>query len=177
MSITPTGNPAWVRSNGHTVYGGNVNKTNYQSVGTVNPRTDVSAENVCRMAADLAAVARVSPFSVMTYTCDDTTPAAPTVNSYYAMAGSTPTGTRNGNGDVTFAWSGAYLDDYGVSGTANIIGAVATPHTTGVVTWSATVERIDSNADGVYDSIRVRVYDETNTAVANAKVTLMTFTG
>lgn len=177
MTITPSGNPAWVRSNGHTAYGGNVNKTNYQSVGTVNPRTDVSAENICRMAADLAAVARVSPFSVMTFTCDDTTPGAPVVNSYFAMAGGAPTGTRNGNGDVTFAWSDSYLDDYGVSGTANILGAVATAHTAGVVTWAVSVQRIDADADGIFDSLRVRVYDETNTAVPNAKVTLITWTG
>lgn len=177
MSITPTGNPAWVRSNGHTAYGGNINKVNYQSVGTVNPRTDLSAENLCRIAADLAAVARTSPFSVMTFTCDDTTPGAPVVGSYFAMAGSAPTGTRNGNGDVTFAWSDSYLDDYGVSGLANIRAAVATPHTTGVISWTASVQLIDADADGNFDTVRVRVYDETNTAVPNAKVTLITWTG
>lgn len=177
MSIVPTGNPAWVRSNGHVAYGGNVNKVNYQSVGTINPRTDLSAENLCRIAADLAAVARVSPFSVMTYTCNDAAPAAPTISSYYAMVGTSPTAVRNGNGDVTFSWSDSYLDDYGVSGNANIIGAIATPHATSAVTWFASAELIDSDADGVFDSIRVRVLDQAGAAVSNVKVTLTTWTG
>jgi hypothetical protein len=177
MSIVPTGNPAWVRSNGHTAYGGNVNKVNYQSVGTVNPRTDLSAENLCRIAADLAAVARVSPFAVMTFTCDDTTPAAPTINTYYAMAGSSPTPTRNGNGDVTFQWAGSYADDYGVVANANIIAATATVVTSGANTYVATVELLDANANGVFESVRVRVVDQAVAAVSNAKVCLTIWTG
>jgi len=176
MSITPTGNPAWVRSNGHTAYGGNVNKTNYQSVGTINPRTDLSAENLCRIAADLAAVARVSPFAVVTFTCDDTTPAAPTVSNYYAMAGAAPIATRNGNGDVTFAWSGTYNDDYGVAGRANIIGATATVQS-GAAVRIATAQLLDANADGIFESVRVRVFDNAAAAVSNPKVTLSVWTG
>jgi hypothetical protein len=176
MSITPTGNPAWVRSNGHTAYGGNVNKVNYQSVGTINPRTDLSAENLCRIAADLAAVARVSPFAVVTFTCDDTTPAAPTVSNYYAMAGAVPIATRNGNGDVTFAWSGTYNDDYGVAGVANIIGATATVQS-GAAVRIATAQLLDANADGIFESVRVRVFDNAAAAVSNPKVTLSVWTG
>ena len=177
MSIVPTGNPAWVRSNGHTAYGGNVNKLNYQSLGTVNPRTDLSAENLCRIAADLAAVARVSPFAVMTFTCDDTTPSAPTINAYYAMAGSSPTPTRNGNGDATFQWAGSYADDYGVVANANIIAATATVVTNGANTYVATVELLDANADGVFESVRVRVVNQAVVAVSNAKVCLTIWTG
>jgi len=176
MSVTPTGSPAWVRSNGHTAYGGNINKVNYQSVGTINPRTDLSAENLCRIAADLAAVARVSPFAVMTFTCDDTTPAPPTITSYYAMAGNPPTPTRNGNGDVTFAWEGSYVDDYGVAGVANIIGATATVQS-GAVVRVATVQLLDANANGVFESVRVRVFDNAAAAVSNPKVTLTIWTG
>lgn len=177
MSIVPTGSPAWVRSNGHTAYGGNVNKTNYQSVGTVNPRTDVSAENVCRIAADLAAVARTSPFAVLTFTCDDTTPAAPTITSYYAMAGNAPTATRNGNGDVTLQWAGTYNDDYGVAGKANIVAATATVINSGAAVRVASVQLLDSNADGVFESARIRVFDNAAAAVSNPTVTLTIWTG
>lgn len=177
MSIIPTGNPAWVRSNGHTAYGGNVNKVNYQSVGTINPRTDVSAENVCRIAADLSAVARTSPFAVMVFTCNDTAPAAPTVSTYYAMAGSAPTGTRNGNGDVTFEFAGSYTDDYGVVGKANIIAATATVINAGAVVRVASVQLLDANADGVVESVRVRVFDNAAAAVSNPTVSLTIWTG
>lgn len=177
MSIVPSGNPAWSRSNGHTAYGGNVNKVNYQSVGTVNPRTDVSAENICRMAADLAAVARTCPFSAMRFTCDDVTPAAPTIDSYYAMAGSQPTATRNGPGDVSFEWANSYMDDYSVSANANIMGAIATVHSVAAADYIATVELIDGDADGVNDTVRVRVVDGAGAAVLNPTVTLTTWTG
>lgn len=177
MSIVPSGNPAWSRSNGHSAYGGNVNKINYQSVGTVNPRTDVSAENICRIAADLAAVARTCPFATMTFTCDDVSPAAPTIGSYYAMAGSSPTATRNGDGDVTFEWAASYLDDYGVSAAANIVSATACVHVLAMNVHIATVELIDSDADGINDSVRVRVVDAAGAAVADPTVTLTVWTG
>jgi hypothetical protein len=176
MSIVPTGNPAWARSNGHTAYGGNVNKVNYQSVGTINPRTDLSAENICRMAADLAAVARVSPFAVITFTCNDTAPAAPTVDHYYAMAGNTPTGTRNGTGDVTFDWENSYTDDYGVSANANIIAATVTVHSSAGIAYYACVQLLSSGGT-IYDQVRVRAFDFAGAALSDAKMTLSIWTG
>ena len=177
MSITPTGYPVWVRANGHTAYGGHINKTNYQSVGTVNPRTDLSAENLCRIAADLAAVARTAPFSVCTFQCSDAVPAAPTLSTYYAMAGNQPTATRNGNGDVSFLWQDSYADDYGVIANANIVAAVGMVLTPAATPGYVTTEISDADADGVNDTVRVRVFDENGMAVSNAVVSLITWTG
>ena len=114
MPITPTGNPAWTRSAGIESYGGNVNKRNHLSQGVVDPETDISAENLSRIAADLTAVARVSAFSAIRFTCNDTSPAAPTVanvlqqtaiNTAGYEGDAAPTGmpslARNGTGDVT----------------------------------------------------------------------------
>lgn len=177
MSVIPTGNPAWVRSNAHTAYGGNVNKVNYQSVGTVNPRTDLSAENLCRMAADLAAVARTAPFATMTFQCQDSAPSDPDIEKYYSMAGGQPTGTRNGVGEVLFTWSPSYTDDYGVSGNVNIIGAIATAHATAPGAIFATVQLGDTNADGRNDTVYVYVYDFAANPVVDARVTLTVWTG
>lgn len=163
---TPTGNPAWIRTNDHSAYGGNVNKTNYESVGTVNPRTDLSAENLCRIAADLAAVARTAPFAVIKFTCNDSSPAVPTINEFTAMVGGQPTGARNGNGDVTFTWSSSYNDPYGVSGTTTIIGGEATVNNIGG--YFAVVI-----ASG--NSARVVVFDHTGAAVSNPTVTLVVY--
>ena len=177
MSITPTGYPVWVRANGHTAYGGHINKTNYQSVGTINPRTDLSAENLCRIAADLAAVARTAPFSVVAFQCNDTVPAAPTVSKYFAMAGTAPTGTRNGNGDVSFVWPESFADDYGIVANANIVAAVATPQQTMAGMLFASVQISDADADGINETVRVRVVDSTGAAVSDAVVSLTTWTG
>lgn len=175
MSIVPTGNPAWVRTNAHTVYGGNINKTNFQSIGTVNPRTDLSAENVCRIATDLAAVARTTPFAVMTFDCNDTVPAAPSIVSYYAMAGSSPTGVRNGTGDVTFTWQNSYTDDYGISGNMNIVAWM--PATQGVSLAFVNALRFDTDADGNYNQLLVRAFNNAGAALANARITLCVWTG
>src|SRR5574342_207944 len=129
MAIVPTGAPLWTRQTDHTQYGGHLQKQNYLSQGVVNSITDVGAEDFCRMCSDLAAVARTSPMWIITYLCNDGSPAAPTIEivrgatgvrlvSY--AGGSPPTGfpsaARNGNGDVTFTFSATYADEYGVSG-------------------------------------------------------------
>lgn len=126
MTITPAGLPAWSRSADHTYYGGHPNKANYQSQGVVNPRTDVGAEAIARLSADLAAAVNTSPMWVITYL--DGGGGAPTVESVYGMTGvrttsygggSPPTGfpsaARNGTGDVTFTFASSYADPYGVT--------------------------------------------------------------
>lgn len=123
---TPTGSPAWTRSAEATVYGGHQNKRDYQAQGVVNPQTDVSAAEFKRLCADLAAVVRVAPFAVVRLSCDDSTPAEPTVHAVFQQTGTTttdysgdnppegfPAVTRNGDGDVTIAWDADYKDDYG----------------------------------------------------------------
>ena len=87
MPIIPTGNPAWTRSSAHTTYGGDLNKRNHLSQGVVDPETDLGAEQLTRMTEDLAAIARVSPFSVITYTNNDGSPAAPTISTVLQMNG------------------------------------------------------------------------------------------
>ena len=129
MAITPAGSPAWTRAATHEDYGGDLNKQNYLSKGVIDALTDVGAEEICRIAADLEAVTRTSPFCVMNITCNDATSAAPTVNSALLMTGARstsyegdapPTGfpecsrVSDGVVDVTFAAS--YSDDYGAAG-------------------------------------------------------------
>lgn len=175
MAIEPTGLPAWVRSNDHTSYGGNVSKKNYQSAGAINPQTDVDAANWCRIATDLAAVAKTSPFAVMRFLCNDAVPGAPTIQSYSGMIGTQPTAARNGNGDVQFTWAASYEDPYGVEGIVDITMAI--PITHGSTAAIPTVEISDSNSDTYGDRIRVRVKDTAGAAISDAVVTLVVWTG
>lgn len=167
MALTPSGSPAWVRTNDHTAYGGDVNKANYQSQGSVNPRTDLTAENICRLAADLAAIARTAPLARLAYTCNDAAPAAPTITSSGSMWAQDPTPTRNGNGDVTFTWAASYTDPYGVSGNVNIIGAKAT--LVGTTASEIPVELVDAH------TVRVRAFDTAGAAISDAKVALVIY--
>lgn len=127
MTTTPAGLPAWSRTADHTVYGGHLQKQNYQSQGVVNPRTDVGAEAIARLAADAEATTRTCPFLVATYSNSDTSPAAPTIESIYMMTGvrtssylgsAPPTGfpsaARNSTGNVTFTFAASYADPYGI---------------------------------------------------------------
>jgi hypothetical protein len=175
MAITPDGVPAWVKSGDHTSYGGHINKINYQSQGAVNPRTDVTAEQLCRMAADLAAVMRTAPFAIMTYTHNDAAPAVPTVNEYVAMSGTAPSGVRNGHGDVTFTWSASYSDEYSVSGNIHFIGAIAT--VLSATSEFADVLLSDVDTNGLNEVARIRIFDDAGAAVQDAQVSVMLFTG
>lgn len=175
MSIVPSGNPAWVRTNAHTAYGGNINKTNFQSIGTINPRTDLSAENICRIAADLSAVARTCPFAVMTFDCFDTVPLPPNILAYYAMAGSAPTRVRNGIGDVTFTWQNSYTDDYGVAGNFSIIAFTLASQGSSLAFVNAV--RIDPDADSRFNQLNVRISDNAGVPIPDARVALSIWTG
>ncbi len=176
MSITPTGSPLWTRQTSHVDYGGNLNKTNYMGAGVVSALTDVGAEDFVRICSDLASVARTSPMWVITYLCNDTSPAAPTIEivrgatgvrlvSY--AGGSPPTGfpsaARNGNGDVTFTFAASYNDEYGVAGAWAPVDCTASVASTAArsVTWIA------SGA-----TLRVRVFDAAGAAVSDPRVTI-----
>ena len=126
MSINPAGAPAWSRAADHTDYGGHVNKRNYQSQGAVNAQTDVTAEQITRIAADLAAAVRTAPFAVLSFTTSST--AAPTVHPCRLMTGALatayagdvpPTGypsvEATGADEVTITFAASYSDDYSVS--------------------------------------------------------------
>ncbi len=161
---TPTGLPAWTRTAEASVYGGHDDKRDFMGQGVVNPQTDISAAEFRRLAADLAAVARTAPFAVVYLTCDDTTPADPTVNRVRQMTGVTstsyagaspptgmPTVTREGDGDVTLEWEASYSDDAGVSSDINIRFAMANVAEDG--DYTATVELVDER------TVRVRAFE------------------
>lgn len=177
-AIVPSGAPAWVRSNDHTVYGGNTEKTNYQSQGVVNPRTDVGAEAIARMAADLEACARTAAFCELTIQCDDATPANPTVLVVNQMSGSRvvsyaggsppagfPYAIRVSNGVVDVNWASSYNDPYSVAGAVNIKHALAAAHGTSALATTCSVSSTTS--------VRVYVWNvAAGTAATSPKFTL-----
>ena len=175
MHTIPTGAPAWVRTNTHETYGGNTEKRDYQAQGPVNPLTDVGAQQFCRMAADMQALAAVAEFATITYLCNDAAPGAPTIERYDGMAGAAPTPTRNGNGDVTFVWAASYNDAYSRPGALHIVHAEVAVH--GTTAAHATVVIDDSNADGLNDRVRVRAWTVGGAAKSDARVTLTVTTG
>lgn len=129
MPITPTGAPAWLRANTHVEYGGDLNKRNFLSQGVIDPQTDVGADQFSRIVADMEALSRTCPFAIFTFRNNDTSPAAPLVQSVFMMPGVRKTsyagdaapsgfvsGARNGTGDATFTFQNSYFDAYGVEG-------------------------------------------------------------
>lgn len=134
---TPNGNPAWTRSADHTFYGGHASKANYNGEPIVNPRTDVGADSIQRMATDLAAVARMAPFAVGTFSSPGAGGAV-TVTACRLMTGavaasysgtSPPAGfpsiTHAGSGVYVVEIGKAYTDDYSVVGVFEPVFAFA----------------------------------------------------
>jgi hypothetical protein len=144
------------------------------SQGVTDPTSDVSAEQFSRMVEDQAQVSRVAPFAILTYQCNDTSPAAPTVLHYSAMAGAAPSGTRNGNGDVTWTWDAAYDDAYGVSAEFNIGHAKAGVQSSTIAVANHVIS--DPNVDGLNESVQVVARTSSNMAIQNAIVTLTIWT-
>jgi len=170
MAVVPTGNPAWNRTNDHVDYGGDLNKINYESQGAVNPRTDLTAEQVVRIAADMAAVMRASGFATITLQCNDTVPAAPTILDYDGMF-APPIPTRNGNGDVTLTWLVDYADEYGVIADTDIKHGGAQVHGTG--NFTAAVELLDPDLNLKNEVVRVRSFAAaTGVALIDPKLTV-----
>lgn len=174
---TPAGSPLWVRSADHTSYGGHTAKRNYQSQRCINPLTDVGAEHITRIAADLAAIGKTVPFCVLTFLARDTTPADPMVESCQMLpsgiasgsyvGSSPPSGfpsvVRNADGDHTITFASSYSDAYSVAGGFGVRAAKASPH--GATAFSTTVE---FTAGGQ----TVRVYSKTTVAYQNGRVTV-----
>lgn len=164
MAIVPTGLPVWARTRSHTDVGGNTNKRNYLSRGAIDALTDVGAEALCRLAADLEAIGRTAPFATITYLCNDGSPAAPTIECVYGMigvrttsyaGGSPPAGfpsaARNGNGDVTFTFASSYNDPYSVA------GAFAIKHACGGIHGTTAGEPVVEIATAT--TLRVRLFN------------------
>lgn len=125
---TPTGLPYWARTTSAEFYGGILGKEDYQTPGVINARTDVSAAQFLRLCADLAGVARVAPVGMAQWLCNDSAPAAPTIQA--AACGATrssssyagdaapsglPSATRLGNGSIRLVFPVTSEDDFQVS--------------------------------------------------------------
>lgn len=182
MTVTPTSSPIWTGASGHEAYGGHANKRNHLSQGVIDPETDVSAEQLARMATDLAAVARVAPFAVLDITCNDTSPAAPTINSclmntgirttsYEGDAAPTgfPTAARVATGRFTLQFSSSYSDDYSVSGTFIVRPGIGSHADTA----GGTVAVI---RDGD-TTLTVRAFTAAGAADSDARVTVVVYAG
>lgn len=176
MTITPTGLPAWTRTADHTQYGGHTEKRDFMGVGPINPRTDVAAAELCRAAADLAATARTAPMWVLVFQCNDSSPAAPTVEVALGMTGvrftsyeadNPPTGfpsaVRGGNGQVTFTFESSYADDYGTDGDYGVLVATGSASSTSARIVTATTTAT---------TVTVRVFDDAGAAVSDPLVCL-----
>jgi hypothetical protein len=175
---TPNGYPAWKHTSNHETYGGDLNKRNYQSQGSVNAQTDVDVAGFCRMAEDLAECTRTAPFAIISWTCNDSSPAAPTITAANIMTGIStsyegdaapagcPSGSRNGDGDCSFVFPATPTDDYGVSADLDsLIHLLPSSRTSGV---TATAELTATT------TVRVRLVDVgTGTGSADAEGTLV----
>ena len=176
MTITPSGLPAWTRTADHTSYGGSTSKANYQGQGAVNPRTDVTAEDLCRLAADLAACVRTSAFCELRIVCQDSgTPADPEVSYCYGMAGEAPTATRLGDGAVRLEWPTAPADEYGVTAAVHVVGALGSVESS-TVAGAVTSVPADGDADGYAERLDVYAWDGA-AAAADAVIHLLVWTG
>lgn len=182
MTVIPTGHPLWTRAAGHANYGGHTEKRNHLSQGVVDPETDVSAQQLARLATDLASVARVAPFAYMVVQCNDGSPAAPTVTlanlangvssaGYEGNAAPSgfPTLARVSDGRFSITFSSSYADDYGVS------GAFAVWPGTGSVISSAeaSVTFIRNNAT----TVNVYLWNASNAALADGLCCFTLYSG
>jgi hypothetical protein len=176
MAVTPIGSPAWARTITFDDYGGDVNKANYQSQGAINPRTDVTAEQFSRLVEDLTGVVRVADFAKLYVTCNDSSPAAPTIQwcrmmsgvrstSYEGDAAPTgfPAGARVGDGSITLTFDASYSDAYGVSQALTIEHVSADGADTSVAYVTKSV------AGSV---VTLAAFDDTGAAVADAEFTV-----
>ena len=176
MTITPSGNPPWMRTNDLTHYGGDVNKENYLSRGAIDALTDVDAAQFSRLAADMASLQRVMPFCVLTLLCSDSSPAAPTIEFVHMQTGISgsylgssppsgfPSASRNSNGDVSITFASTYSDPYSVSGTYAVSSAIP-------CLISATAGEV--SAELVSDTvIRLRAFSTAGVAISDARMTV-----
>ncbi len=179
---TPTGEPLWTRAAGFGNYGGHVNKRNHLSQGAIDPETDVTAEQLKRLSADLAAVARVTPFGFFVVQCNDTSPAAPTVTQAHMATGvrltsyegdAAPTGfptlARVSDGRFTITFSSSYSDEYSVSGAFIVQPGVANNISTGG--GAASVTKNSST------QLEILARDSGGAADADALVSFTVFSG
>lgn len=175
--IVPAGVPPWLRTTDFSHYGGALDKQNYLSRGAIDALTDVDATSFARITADMAALARVAPFAVLTVHCNDSVPGAPTIEVANLMTGvravsysgssapsGFPSGARNGTGDFTLTFASSYNDAYGVLGAFSINHAKASAVYTAVA--RAVVEKVTAT------TLRVRIFDAADAALSNGRATV-----
>lgn len=124
MTIVPSGNPLWLRNSGITQYGGDINKKDFGGIGVINARTDLSAAQYSRLAADQAAVARVASLMRLVFVTGTGTAAVSLCSPAWGAPatyadGSTPPSanypTVTGTGTSrTVTLPASVADDYGV---------------------------------------------------------------
>lgn len=178
---TPAGLPAWTRTASIEAYGGHAEKQNFLSQGAVDPRTDVTAEQINRLAADLVACARVAPVCVIRYLNRDTSELAPSVTYCRLASGVTgayagdtpptgfPTLARVSDGNVTITFPADLSDDFGVAAKVNLIGGIGGIVATGVTGDVRITGITDPNADTYFERVQVIVEDDAG-AISDAAV-------
>jgi hypothetical protein len=170
MTTTPAGLPPWSKTAAIEYYGGHVNKQNLLAQDATDPRTDVTAEQLMRLSADLASIVRVSAFCVMLVTCNDTSPAAPTVHYVRMMngvdsdgyaGGSPPTGfptlARTGTGAFTVTFAAEPEDDYGETEYLHLIGGIG--GVSAAAEADVDIAASDPNTDTYNERVTVKVFN------------------
>lgn len=184
MTTTPAGLPAWSRTASIESYGGHAEKRNYMSQGAINARTDVTAEQLCRMAADLSSVVRVIPLARLVVQNNDTGAAHPAVLGAWLQSGVSsegydgddppagfPSVTRVSDGSLYVTFPTALTDDFGVSQNVHIrAGLGAVSGDLADVSWIES----DPNSDGNNERIAFTMQDDSG-VVIDTLVTLEIF--
>lgn len=167
--VTPAIDPIWVRNASIESFGATVDMHNYADIGTVDPNTDLTAEKYGSLADQSQAMQKTIPFAIVNLTCNDASPAAPTINTYHALHGvARPTVARIGTGHFTITWATSYLDSFGQSGATNLTDYTACIH--GSVSALATAQFTSVNV------LEVFVFTpSTGSALADKKLTVVVY--
>lgn len=178
--MIPAGLPTWTRTATIEYYGGHPNKQNHMGLGAVDARTDVTAEQICRLSADLAACVRTAPFAVITLQCNDSSPGPPQVHVVRMQTGVTgaytggsppsgfPTFSRTSNGRVLCTFPTSPIDDFGETIPVDIKGGMGGLKGVEGDVW---VDPSNPNADAYYEAVDVKATDENGAAISNAYLT------
>lgn len=83
--VTPTGLPSWTRTASPATYGGVATKRNLGDIGSVNAKTDVSAEEFLRATLDLSHAVRTAPLFWMRLSVVTTPGVVVTVEQFQAQ--------------------------------------------------------------------------------------------
>lgn len=177
---TPAGLPSWTRTATIEYYGGHPDKQNYMGQGAIDARTDVTAEQLNRLAADLAACVRVAPFCVILLTTNDTTPGPPFVQSIRMQnrvnltgyAGDNPPPgfpvcLRTGNGRVSITFPVSPEDDFGQTIPVDLKAGLGGVRGIAGDVW---VSMQNPNADAYYEALDVKATDEDGVALEDVPI-------